>query len=397
MIPQHCNGMVQSVLDTVKTVQLRMKSKLPMMTDEAREKQIPPGSGNGDQQNGSESGIIQNNPDLNTTKSGFESEKNFTQNNQPSHNAFIIDPFTHEMYLTTKDWVILVFGSIFIAPVRAILVIFSLWSAWFVAKIGLFGQDEMNCTVSRTGWRLKLMSYYGWFGTIIFWAAGFRISIKGKQAPRSEAPILVGAPHSSFLEAMIIYMCNSSPVSRHENRTALLISACQIFYQAIFVDRRSSESRRKALEDICARSQSSDNQLPQLFLCPEGTNTNRKVLIQFKIGAFAPGVPVQPVLIRYPGTERIDPTTWTYNQPTHSYKFSVLYILANPINRVEVEFLPVYIPNDEEKSNPELYAKNVQVKMAEALGVPATDISYGAAYKEYCKKTGQDIEDKKKN
>ena len=81
------------------------------------------------------------------------------------------------------------------------------------------------------------MSVYGWFGTIIFWAAGFRISIKGKQAPRSEAPILVGAPHSSFLEALIIYMCGSSPVSRHENKTAFLISACQIFYQAIFVDR----------------------------------------------------------------------------------------------------------------------------------------------------------------
>ena len=35
--------------------------------------------------------------------------------------------------------------------------------------------------------------------------------------------------------------------------------------------------------------------------------------------------------------------------------------------------------------------------MAEALGVPATDISYGAAYKEYCKRNDTYIEDKKKN
>jgi len=307
-----------------------------------------------------------------------------------------IDPFTHEMYLTNKDWLILVFGTVFIAPFRAIAVIFSLWSAWFVATIGLYGQDVNNVNISRTGWRLKLMSLYAWFGTIIFWAAGFRISIKGQQASRAEAPILVGAPHSSFLEALIIYMCGSSPVSRHENKTAFLISACQIFYQAIFVDRRSSDSRKKALEDICARAQSSDNKLPQLFLCPEGTNTNRKVLIQFKIGAFAPGVPVQPVLIRYPGTERIDATTWTYHQ-THSYKFSVWYLLANPINRVEIEFLPVYIPNEEEKNKPELFAKNVQVIMADALGVTATDVSYGAAYKEYCKRNDTYIEDKKKN
>ena len=88
-----------------------------------------------------------------------------------------------------------------------------------------------------TGWRLKLMNLYSWSGTLLFWSAGFRISIKGQQASRAEAPILVGAPHSSFLEALIIYMCGSSPVSRHENKTAFLISACQIFYQAIFVDR----------------------------------------------------------------------------------------------------------------------------------------------------------------
>lgn len=61
--------------------------------------------------------------------------------------------------------------------------------------------------------------------------------MKGRQANRREAPILVGAPHSSFLEALIIIMCQSSPVSRHENEKAFLISACQKFYRTIFVDR----------------------------------------------------------------------------------------------------------------------------------------------------------------
>jgi len=395
MISQNYNGMVRSVLDTVNSVQLKMKNKLPMMmTDEAREKQIPPTSS----LTGSTNNL--NGPGGPTMVNNEASTNNFDAKSASSESGIgqsaFIDPFTHEMYLTNKDWLILVFGTVFIAPFRAIAVIFSLWSAWFVATIGLYGQDVNNVNISRTGWRLKLMSLYAWFGTIIFWAAGFRISIKGQQASRAEAPILVGAPHSSFLEALIIYMCGSSPVSRHENKTAFLISACQIFYQAIFVDRRSSDSRKKALEDICARAQSSDNKLPQLFLCPEGTNTNRKVLIQFKIGAFAPGVPVQPVLIRYPGTERIDATTWTYHQ-THSYKFSVWYLLANPINRVEIEFLPVYIPNEEEKNKPELFAKNVQVIMADALGVTATDVSYGAAYKEYCKRNDTYIEDKKTN
>ena len=64
--------------------------------------------------------------------------------------------------------------------------------------------------------------------------------------------------------------------------------------------------------------------------------------------------------------------------------FSVWYLLANPINRVVVEFLPIYNPTEEEKQSPELYAKNVQKIMAEALDIPAMDISYGAQYKKYC-------------
>lgn len=100
-------------------------------------------------------------------------------------------------------------------------------------------------------------------------------------------------------------------------------------------------------------------------------------------------------MIRYPGTERVDAITWTYNQ-SHGYIFSVWYLLANPINRVEVEFLPVYTPNPEEQANPEIYAKNVQQVMADALGVPAMDISYGAYYKEYCKQHNTYIEDKNK-
>lgn len=30
----------------------------------------------------------------------------------------------------------------------------------------------------------------------------------------------------------------------------------------------------------------------------------------------------------------------------------------------EIEFLPVYVPSDEEKKNPKLYARNVQLLMA---------------------------------
>ena len=38
----------------------------------------------------------------------------------------------------------------------------------------------------------------------------------------------------------------------------------------------------------------------------------------------------------------------------------------------------------QEKVSPELYAKNVQLVMAKALGIEATDITYKNYYAEYC-------------
>ena len=49
------------------------------------------------------------------------------------------------------------------------------------------------------------------------------------------------------------------------------------------------------------------------MLFPEGTCTNRSCLIQFKPGAFYPGAPVQPVVVRYPN--RLDTVTWTWEGP----------------------------------------------------------------------------------
>ena len=221
MIPQPCNGVIQVVLDTVNSVQLKMKSKLPMISDAAREKQI--------QKNQSSDPTEQNNKYECDIMDTFKKKKA----------GLILDPFTHEMFLTKRDWLILILGTVFLVPFRAIGVILGFCAAWLVAKIGLLGlsASELASNVSRRGWRRKLMNWYANFGRLILWAAGFRISIRGQQASRSEAPILVGAPHSSFLDALIIYVCGSSPVSRHENKTAFLISSCQLFYQAIFVDR----------------------------------------------------------------------------------------------------------------------------------------------------------------
>ncbi|CAM6016045.1 unnamed protein product [Sphagnum balticum] len=42
------------------------------------------------------------------------------------------------------------------------------------------------------------------------------------------------------------------------------------------------------------------NDYPLVLLFPEATTTNGRALIHFKLGAFTPRLPIQPVVIRYP-------------------------------------------------------------------------------------------------
>ena len=86
--------------------------------------------------------------------------------NQPGQSAFI-DPFTHDMYLTNKDWLILVFGTVFIAPFRAFAVIFTMVMCWILAKIGLYGLDEEpSIIVSRKG--IFLNSYRAYLARLLW-------------------------------------------------------------------------------------------------------------------------------------------------------------------------------------------------------------------------------------
>jgi lysophosphatidylcholine acyltransferase/lyso-PAF acetyltransferase len=77
--------------------------------------------------------------------------------------------------------------------------------------------------------------------------------------------------------------------------------------QPIYVRREDHNSRATTIQDILTRVKSTDD-WPQIMIFPEGTCTNRTSLIQFKLGAFYPGLPIQPLCIRYPN--KIDTFTW---------------------------------------------------------------------------------------
>jgi len=96
--------------------------------------------------------------------------------------------------------------------------------------------------------------------------------------------------------------------------------------QVVTVDRSSSSSRRDAAGEIERRAMCND--WPHVALFPEATTTNGRSLVSFKTGAFVPGLPVQPVVVRYPCTT-FDPSWVADGMPTLTLIFRMMCSLNN--------------------------------------------------------------------
>uniref|UniRef100_A0A663MDZ0 Lysophosphatidylcholine acyltransferase 2 n=1 Tax=Athene cunicularia TaxID=194338 RepID=A0A663MDZ0_ATHCN len=232
--------------------------------------------------------------------------------------------------------------------------------AWLFASIATFRHPGKG-SVPLKGWRRRMIqTTLTYLTRTLFFVMGFQVKVKGKIASLLEAPIFVAAPHSSFFDAIISALTGMpSIVSRAENLSTPVFGTILSSLQPVSVSRQDPDSRKNTVIEITKRALSR-GQWPQILIFPEGTCTNRSCLITFKQGAFVPQVPVQPVLLRY---------------PNKLVKLCVM-TLCQLFTRVEVEFLPVHVPTEEEKNDPFLFANRVRQTMATALNVPVTDHTF---------------------
>ena len=93
----------------------------------------------------------------------------------------------------------------------------------------------------------------------------------------------------------------------------------------------------------------------------------------FKPGAFIPGAPIQPIVLRFSGW---DTYTWTFGQRPTNLALLVFLSLSQPVIRFTMEYLPVYKPDATERQDPMLYARNVRRLMAKSLNVPVSDWTF---------------------
>ncbi|XP_058443933.1 lysophosphatidylcholine acyltransferase isoform X2 [Malaya genurostris] len=282
-----------------------------------------------------------------------------------------VNPFVHKLIWDDPvDKIKTAFLTVFLLPFRVILILICLVIAWTLANIGLYGlsRDELR-TKPLSGWRRRMKWLLSQCAIAMYSFAGLGIMTRGRKASRAEAPVLVVSPHSSFLDAVIIYLTGlTSPLVRNADAN---LGKLIDYAQPIYVCREDPNSRQNTIKEIIERANSKED-WPQILIFPEGTCTNRTSLIQFKPGAFYPAVPIQPVLVRYPN--KVDTVTWTWEGPD---AFHLLWRTLTQFHTFcEIEFLPVYIPNEEEKRDPKLYARNVRNLMARELGIPISDYTF---------------------
>jgi len=307
------------------------------------------------------------------------SDRNISQHHQKEEED--MDPFKVRLKFSFFDYLKMGIFGVTILPFKLLGMVICFLLAWILANIGMQGWDESKPVL---GWRKVLQRGIGVLGRASMYFIGFRkVTIHGTQCTSEEAPILVVAPHSSFFDAIVIF-CAGFPyfINRQENLNIPLLGKCMRFRQSIFVSREDPDSRQKTVNEMTRRVRSSD-EWGQLVIFPEGATSNRKAILNFKPGGFIPGVPVQPILVKYPNLH--DTISWTWDQP-HGVLGCLFYSMTQTNLKVEVNFLPRYVPSEEEVSNAQMYADNVRKYMAKAAGVGLCDMTFQQIKDKYVNK-----------
>lgn len=195
--------------------------------------------------------------------------------------------------------------------VRILLFLVSLLIGYLVTKLALLGAKHV-LTRPFPQWRRILLLPVRLCARVNLFACGFQwIHMKGTPAPRDEAPILV-TNHTTFADPLFLFFRHLPViVTAHENLNLPIAGAIMKAMQVIAVDRVSKASRRNAAGAIKRKAMCNDWSHVMIF--PEATTTNGKALVTFKAGAFTPGYPIQPILIRYPYVN-VDPS-WVAEGP----------------------------------------------------------------------------------
>lgn len=285
----------------------------------------------------------------------------------------IANPFVHRLKLSVMDKIQIALMTLTVFPIRVFMMLVCLLLMWIIALMAMFGQSNIQ-NKPMTGWRRKLaVVFKALLRGVLFSCSYHTIHVIHSDKLSTKTRIVVAAPHTTFFDAVVMSACEECPtgVSRIENGGLPFLGKILQFLQPVFVSREDPNSRQKTITELKRRATSDEN-WPEIVIFPEGTCSNGRCLMSFKLGAFLPGQPIQPVCIRH--YNRMNTTFWTWDGPG---AYTVMWLtLCQFSSTAVIEVLPIYTPNAQEIDDPKLFAANVRNTVAKHLQVPVTDHSF---------------------
>ncbi|KAF3632376.1 Lysophospholipid acyltransferase LPEAT2 [Capsicum annuum] len=213
---------------------------------------------------------------------------------------------------------------------------------------------------------------------------------KGKPAPRAIAPIVV-SNHVSYIDPIFFFYELFPTIVASESHDSMpFVGTIIRAMQVIYVNRFSPTSRKHAVNEIKLtheklplREEMTVKLILRKFyesMCSltqfnkkvcRGTTTNGRSIISFQLGAFIPGYPIQPVIVRYPHVH--------FDQSWGNVSLAMLMfrMFTQFHNFMEVEYLPVITPHENRKESASRFAQRTGHVVASALNVVQTSHSYG--------------------
>ncbi|KAJ3452048.1 lysophosphatidylcholine acyltransferase [Anaeramoeba flamelloides] len=224
--------------------------------------------------------------------------------------------------------------------------------------------------------------------SILFLVGITRIKVNGKENLKKiaecETERVIISNHISILDipiSMTLFGCIF--LAKAETKNNNFIGPIIQSLQGMFVKRTKNKKDGWIFTEIERRCKN-DDYIP-LCIYPEGTTSNGKCIVSFKMGAFSAGYPLHPTILKYKPKFPFKNVNIAY--ALQSPVMNLLEILSTMFIEVEIDCLDFYYPNEEEKQNPRLLRDNVRKYMSEKSGYPLVDSSFfdKKEYVEYLK------------
>lgn len=312
------------------------------------------------------------------------------------------DEKPHSCGSATCAWIKFIPAVLILLPIRTLLILITAFNLWVICKLSecCASNSAGHITPHTKTQRVFLAIASFLVRTLLFWAGILWISVKDEPAKtaRGLAATTIVANHVNLFDGAII----STLLSGQLTGVAIswlskipIVGAIGKAHHVLFVggaakkpplavkkvspepigkqgDVESPEPKKEPspTETIVEyqKQRAVDPDLLPLLIFPEGTTKAERSLVRFRSGAFVGGQSIQPAVVRYPHTH-VD-LSWV--QPLGGHVFRILTQWSNP---VEVQWLDLYVPSKEEKEDPQLFANNVQKKIADAMGLPEDRVS----------------------